>query len=53
MISMRFLSIAGISVFNLLLPLLSAASAQPRGWDAEPWGMHNMWGSFGMGMIIF
>ena len=50
---MRFLLIAGISVFNLLLPLLSVASAQSQDWDPEPWGMHYMWGSFGIGMMFF
>ena len=50
---MRFLLIPGISVFTLLLPLLSAASAQPRDWDVGPWGMHYMWGSFGIGMMLF
>jgi putative membrane protein len=37
----------------LTVPFLTHAFAQPRDWEVGPWGMHYMWGSFGVGMMIF
>ena len=38
-----------------LLPFASLASAQPSDWGPGPWGygMHYMWGAWGIGMMLF
>ena len=43
------------ALFFSILPFASLASAQPRDWGAGPWGygMHYMWGAWGIGMMLF
>ncbi|MFC1491410.1 SHOCT domain-containing protein [Nitrospinota bacterium] len=43
------------AIFSSIISWATFASAQPRDWGAGPWGygMHYMWGSFGIGMMIF
>ena len=43
------------AIFSSILPLASLASAQPRDWGNGPWGygMHYMWGAWGIGMMLF
>ena len=43
------------ALFFSILPFASLVSAQPHDWGAGPWGygMHYMWGAWGIGMMLF
>ena len=43
------------AILSSILPFASLASAQPRDWGPGPWGygMHYMWGAWGIGMMLF
>ena len=41
--------------YSSILPFASLVAAQPRKWGPGPWGygMHYMWGAWGIGMMLF
>ena len=50
---MRKLLMVTTGAFSLMIPFASLAFSQPRDWGPYPMGWHYMWGSFGIGMMLF
>ena len=50
---MRTIIVATLSTILSIPMAVSPALAQAREWGASPWGWHYMWGTMGIGMMLF